>query len=72
MTREQGGPSGPPIPRYLPPYVCAICDKAIVSNDPDEMHSADDGEDLHADCCRASGPCSRNARCVQGDLGASR
>lgn len=72
MSREQGGPSGPPIPRYHPYYHCTICDTPIVGDDIDDRHSAADGSDLHAACCEASGPCARNARGVQGGPGANR
>jgi hypothetical protein len=41
-------------------YLCAICDGTFTEAEWDDRHSGFDGEDIHARCCDASGPCSTN------------
>lgn len=38
---------------------CAICEMAFTAGDEwDDRHTDEDGEDIHAACCEAEGPCS--------------
>lgn len=43
--------------------ICQLCgEEILVPEDQDAdgfVHTAEDGEDIHAECCQAAGPCHR-------------
>lgn len=58
QRRDRPGP--PPSFGYrLVGVPCSICDKWFTEDEWPQRHSDNEGEDIHAHCCKRSGPCSR-------------
>lgn len=38
--------------KALADYWCDVCDSPIIGEDINDIHTTDDGEDCHAECCQ--------------------